>query len=226
MELVLYDWGPSPFCLKVRMILEHKGLAYRRVPVLGPGILHVRRRGKIGKVPALEIDGRMVTDSTDIAHEIDRLVPSPPLLPEDGRQRALCHALEDWADEAFYFLGLWFQWVDPAGAAQVPQAFGGSPLGRAAYVLYRRRVIGQVRGHGTGRKPAERVDADLRSELDAVEGLLVPGPFLLGESPFLCDFAVAAQLVYLSRPPRSKALMAGRIVLDAYLDRMRRLRKT
>lgn len=225
MELALYDWGPSPFCLKVRMILEHKGLAYRRVSVLGPGILHVRRRGKIGKVPALEIDGRMVTDSTDIAHEIDRLVPSPPLLPEDPRQRALCHALEDWADEAFYFLGLYFQWVEPAGAAQVPRAFGGGPLGRVAYVLYRRRVIGQVRGHGTGRKPLERVGEDLVRELDAVEGLLAPGPFLLGASPFLCDFAIAAQLVYLSRPPRSKAVMSGRTVVDAYLDRMRRLRK-
>jgi glutathione S-transferase len=93
-------------------------------------------------------------------------------------------------------------------------------------VLYRRRVIGQVVGQGTGRKPPERVDADLRRELEAVEGLLAPGPFLLGEQPFLCDFAVAAQLVYLSRPPRSKALMEGRTVVHAYLDRMRGLRRS
>lgn len=101
MHLRLFDWGPSPFCMKLRAILDYKGVRYERVPVLGTASLReLLRRSPVGKVPALDIDGRMITDSTDIAHEIERLFPEPPILPADARLRGLSHALEDWADEA------------------------------------------------------------------------------------------------------------------------------
>ncbi|HEU5058569.1 MAG TPA: glutathione S-transferase N-terminal domain-containing protein, partial [Kofleriaceae bacterium] len=133
MNVKLYDWGPSPFCLKVRAILEHKRIPYARVGALGRPILELRRRGKIGKVPALDIDGELVCDSTDIAYALERLVPEPAILPADPRERGLCHALEEWADESLYFVGLYFQWIDPAGLAMVPQAFGRGPLGKLAF---------------------------------------------------------------------------------------------
>jgi glutathione S-transferase len=224
MELILYDWAPSPFCIKVRAILDHKRLRYRRVPVLGRAIVDVRRRGGIGKVPALDIDGTLVTDSTDIAHALERLAPEPAILPADARSRALCHALEDWADEALYFIGLYFQWVDPRGAAMVPAAFGPSVLGRVAHRWFRHIVVGQVRGQGTARKPAARVRADLDRALDAIDALLADAPFLLGDAPLLCDFALLGQLLYLSRPPTSAEALRAHPAIGAYLERMRELR--
>lgn len=224
MNAVMYDWGPSPFCLKVRAILDHKRIPYRRVNALGKPILDVRRRGKIGKLPALEIDGELVCDSTDIAYELERRVPEPAILPSDPRERALCHALEDWADESLYFIGLYYQWIDPAGLAMVPQAFGRGPIGKVAFRVLLRRIRRQLRGQGTARKPESHVRADLDRQLDAACALLEPGPFLLGEVPALCDFAVMSQLVYLARTPVGKPLVEERAPLAAWLAAMKGLR--
>lgn len=223
-QIALYDWAPSPFCMKVRAILDYKRIAYRRIPALGRPLFDVRRRGRIGKFPALDIDGRLIVDSTDIAHTLERAFPQPPILPADPRQRALCHALEDWADEALYFIGLYFQWWEPGGARMVPQAFGRSLLGRGAYLVFRRRIRAQLLGQGTARKPAEHIRADLERELDAVAALITPGPFLLADRPYLCDFALAGQLVYMSRPPVTRAALEKRPAIGAFMERMRGLR--
>ena len=224
MNVALYDWGPSPFCLKVRAILEHKRIPYRRRGALGRPMLELRRRGRIGKVPALDIDGELICDSTDIAYELERRVPQPAVLPADPRERALCHALEEWADESLYWIGIYFQWIDPEGLAMVPQAFGKGPLGKVAFEVYRRRIHRQVRGQGTARKPAAHVRADLERHLDAAEGLLAPGPFLLGAEPALCDFAVMSQLVYLSRTPAGRPRVEARPAIGRYLAAMKALR--
>ena len=224
MNVLLYDWGPSPFCLKVRAILDHKRIAYRRLNVLGKPLIELRRRGKIGKVPALDIDGQLVCDSTDIALELEERVPRPAILPADARGRALCHAIEEWADESIYFVGLYFQWIDPEGLALVPRAFGRGPVGKVAFELYSRRIRGQVRGQGTGRKPEAQVRADLERHLDHASALVSPGPFALGAAPMLCDFALMSQLVYLARTPHGGPRVEARPALTAYLDRMRALR--
>ncbi len=197
MSLRLYDFAPSPFCLKVRAILDYKGIPYERVSVIGPAWLEVRRRGGIGQVPALEMDGTLICDSTDIAHALERRFPEPAIVPASARERALCHALEDWADESLYFIGLYHQWWDPRGHAMVPMAFGRSVIGRAAAAFYSRRNRQRLWGQGIARKSVEHVRADLTRALDAAADLLSAGRFLLGDRPFLCDFAVGAELVYL-----------------------------
>jgi glutathione S-transferase len=85
MNLRLFDWAPSPFCMKIRTILNYKGVHYERVAVLGPSLTELLRRSNVRKVPALDVDGRMLIDSTDIAHEIERLFPEPAILPSDDR---------------------------------------------------------------------------------------------------------------------------------------------
>ena len=220
----MVDWGPSPFCLKVRAILDHKRIPYQRLNGLGKPILDLRRRGKIGKVPAVYIDDQLVCDSTDIAYQLERRVPEPSILPAGPRDRALCHAIEEWADESLYFVGLYFQWIDPAGLAMVPQAFGRGPMGKVAMQVYLRRIRRQVRGQGTGRKPDAHVRADLERHLDAACGLVAPGPYLLGARPALCDFALMSQLVYLSRTPAGAPRVEERAPLTAYLAAMKALR--
>lgn len=224
MKLRLFDWAPSPFCMKVRGILNYKAIPYERVAVLGPSLLELVRRSNTRKVPALEIDGRLWVDSTDIAHEIERLFPKPSVLPDDPRLRGLSHALEDWSDEALYFLGLHFQWVEPRGKPMVRKAFGATPFGVAVRLFYQRRITAQLRGHGTGRKSQAQIITDLRREFDALTAILGTQPFLLGQSPYLCDFAVNSQLVYMARPPGSAEILREFPALGAYMERMRALR--
>ena len=112
---------------KVREILDYKALPYRRIPILGMALWRVLCRGRVGKAPAMEIGAEMVVDSTDIAHALERQFPQPPILPVDARLRAECQALEDWANETFYFLGLHYQWIDREGARMVRKLFGRAP---------------------------------------------------------------------------------------------------
>ncbi|HRQ64541.1 MAG TPA: glutathione S-transferase family protein [Xanthomonadaceae bacterium] len=226
MRIRLLDWAPSPFCMKVRAILHYKGIEYERVGVLGPSLMELLRRSKVGKVPALDVDGRLIIDSTDIAHEIERLFPSPAILPEDRYLRGLCHALEDWADEALYFPGLYLQWIDPRGRPMVRKAFGLNPLGIAARLFYQRRVAAQLRGQGTGRKSVAQIGTDLKRAFNALTDILAARPYLLGQIPYLCDFAVNAQLVYMSRPPASAEILQEYPALAAYMERMKSLRSS
>ncbi len=224
MQLRLFDWAPSPFCMKVRAILNYKGVQYERVAVLGPSLMELMRRSNVRKVPALDIDGRMVVDSTEIAYEIERLFPEPAVVPADSRLKGLSHALEDWSDEALYFLGLYFQWIEPRGKPMVRKAFGATPLGIAARLFYQRRIAAQLRGQGTGRKSLIQITADLRREFSALTAILGGHPYLLGERPYLCDFAVNAQLVYMSRPPTSAEILNEFGALGTYMGRMKALR--
>jgi glutathione S-transferase len=224
MQLRLYDWKPSPFCLKVRSILDYKGLAYTSINPLGKPILELRKR-TVGKVPVLDIDGQLVADSTVIALELERLAPTPPIVPAERRARAQCHVYEDWADESLYFVGLYLQWIEPEGAKKVPRAFGTSVVGKIGYSYFSRLIARQLRGQGTARKPLAMIRDDLARHLDACDGLVEARGFLLGDAPLLCDFAVAAQLVYLARTPVGGAAIAGRPV-EAYLARMKALRSS
>lgn len=223
-ELLLYDWGPSPFCLKIRALLDWKGVPFRRRRVGLAEIFGLRRRGTTGKVPALELDGTLISDSTEIALAVDERWPEPPAVPRDGRKRAECMALEDWADEWLYWLGIYYQWQDPAGRRRVPAAFGRSVSGRATALVYARLIQQQLRGQGLGRKTEPQVRRDLERALDTVTGLLEPGPWLLGDGPYLCDFAVASQVLYVSRTPVGGPAVAARPRLAAYLEAMKTAR--
>jgi len=87
--------------IAAQLMLEHKGIAYKRtdlLPVISKGVL--RLAGFPGvTVPALKIDGRRVQGSREIAREIDRLQPEPALFPADAEKRAAVEEAEQWGDE-------------------------------------------------------------------------------------------------------------------------------
>lgn len=217
-KIVFYDWPYSPFCMKVRAILDYKRLAYESVnPLRARGRLN--RRGT-GKVPAVEIDGDFITDSTDIAHALNKRFPEPPLLPADPHQRALAHAIEEWADESLYFIGLYYRWFEAEGRKPIAGVFGSTFKGKVAYRFYLRRILSQLRGQGTSRKSPAHVHRDLERNLEAVEGLVTPGPYIFGDKPYLCDFALWGQLNYLNRTPIGNAAIARKDRTRNYIQKL------
>jgi glutathione S-transferase len=220
-QLLFWDFPASPFCVKLRAILNWKGLHFEAVdPLQGTRWLRLQRRGP-GKVPALEIDGRFVTDSTDIAHELERLYPERPVIPADPRHRAACHMLEEWADEGLYFIGLYYQWLHADSGRHAAALFGRDLLGRLACRTYRRRIHAQVLGQGTGRKSPAHIESDLERHLLAAERMLEGRRFLLGDEPLLCDFALFGQLTLLLRAPAASGFIHQRPSLLRYVDRLR-----
>jgi glutathione S-transferase len=84
------------------IMLDRKGIAYKRVdlmPVVSKGRL--RAAGFPGTtVPALKVDGSKVQGSREIARELDRIQPQPPLLPADADDRSAVEQAEAWGDQA------------------------------------------------------------------------------------------------------------------------------
>src|SRR3954452_22159661 len=90
MDARLYVMPASHPSFAAALMLEHKGIPFKRtdlMPVVSKGVLRVVGFSGI-TVPALKIGGDKVQGSRQIARELDRLRPEPPLFPSDPEQRA------------------------------------------------------------------------------------------------------------------------------------------
>ncbi|MFM6932477.1 MAG: maleylacetoacetate isomerase [Novosphingobium sp.] len=97
MELTLHDYWRSSSAFRVRIALNLKGVDYRGVEVdlltgeqLGEDFAAVNAQ-KL--VPALEVDGQVITQSLAIVEWLDGAFPVPRLIPEDAVERARTIAL-------------------------------------------------------------------------------------------------------------------------------------
>ncbi len=97
----LYDNGFSPFARKVRIVLEHKGLAYEPVD----GLLLANRdalakiNGRV-EVPAIDHGGTVVVGSSDIVAYLERIKREPSVYPNDDDEWVRARAWERCADTA------------------------------------------------------------------------------------------------------------------------------
>jgi len=89
MEARLYVVPGSHPSMAVRLMLEAKGIEYKRtdlMPVISKAALRILGFPGV-TVPALKVDGRRFQGTGEIARELDRLRPEPALLPADAEQR-------------------------------------------------------------------------------------------------------------------------------------------
>jgi len=80
---------------RVALALGHKGLAAEWVDVDPDERGEVERLSGQPLVPVLELDGRVLVDSTAIIEELERLHPEPPLYPRDVARRAEVEVFAD-----------------------------------------------------------------------------------------------------------------------------------
>jgi maleylacetoacetate isomerase len=95
----LYSYFRSSAAYRVRIALNVKELKYEYVPkhLLKDGGEHKQPAyldiNPQGFVPALEHDGRLITQSVAIIEYLDEVFPTPSLLPKNPSDRALVRAL-------------------------------------------------------------------------------------------------------------------------------------
>ena len=95
----LYGYWRSSAAYRVRLALRLKGIEYEDVAVnLAPGKAEhrddaYRALNPAGLVPALAIDGHLLTQSLAICEYLEETRPGSALLPEDAAQRAFVRAL-------------------------------------------------------------------------------------------------------------------------------------
>jgi glutathione S-transferase len=81
---------------RVAVALGHKGLTVDWVDLDPQDRSEVERISGQPLVPVLELEGRVIVDSTAIIEELERLEPEPPLYPADPARRAEVEIFVDW----------------------------------------------------------------------------------------------------------------------------------
>jgi len=182
-------------CVKVRLALERKGLAYdtQEISPLDRGPVVAASGQRL--VPALVDGGRSIADSTAILRYLEEAYPQRSLLPDDPGQHASCWLIEDWADGAFMELSrrtAYWQRIRTPGAlvtTMFPKARGWR-----RWVLVRRvpRVLTKRFGLSAERNAQDEKQAPrlARLALDRLAGR----PWLFGERASVADVGLAAMV--------------------------------
>ncbi|AFY36017.1 glutathione S-transferase family protein [Calothrix sp. PCC 7507] len=203
--LELYQWELSQYSEKVRLILDYKGLEYRKIEVT-PGIGQVELFRLTGQkqVPVLKDGNRYIADSTEIAKYLELNYPDRPLIPQDPKKRGLALLMEEWADESIGIKGRKALF----SAISQDQNFRKSLLPTSTPDIFKNLVEGVPRdfltilGFGVGFSPdvIKSAIADLKQDLEALTLILADSPYLLGDEPSLADLAVAGLSILLKFP--------------------------
>lgn len=212
--LTLYQFTTSPFCAKVRKILDFKGLDYRVVEVdyLERKEL-VLASGQL-MVPALTLEnGETIVDSDRIAVRLEDLYPEPTIFPPEwrGLHLALARYFDGEFEDALFRAALPDQIAHYARQGRDREAF---------YRLIRERKYGVgfcdevIANHAS-------YWARALERLAPLDETLRERAFLLGRVGY-ADFALYGQLNYLAIGGVSK-IPAELASLSAYYDRVDRI---
>ena len=101
MRAPLFGIASSHPSLTGQLMLEHKGVEFRRVDLV-PGAHRaiLRTLGFHGRtVPAIKLDGAKLQGTTEIALALDALMPERPLFPRDPDRRREVEEAESWGNE-------------------------------------------------------------------------------------------------------------------------------
>ena len=101
MRATLFALPASHPSLAAQLMLEHKGVDYRRVDLVAATHRTILRALGFPRktVPAIKLDGARIQGTTKIALALDALIPSPPLFPADPKRRREVEEAEAWGDE-------------------------------------------------------------------------------------------------------------------------------
>lgn len=100
--IVLFDNPFSPFARKVRMVLEHKGLAFDTIDGLAPvGHAQLAAVNPRREVPVLKDDDVVVVNSAHIVAYLEHRYPQMAVYPADPRARVAALRWERLADTLF-----------------------------------------------------------------------------------------------------------------------------
>ena len=97
MDYRLYSFFRSSASYRVRIALSLKQISYETISRHLRKLEHQTSEflavNPQGLVPALEHEGRYITQSLAIIEYLDELVPTPPLLPDSAYERAIVRAM-------------------------------------------------------------------------------------------------------------------------------------
>lgn len=231
MSLIVHTFGAglglgdlSPFCLKLETWLRLAGIDYEVVSG-NP------RKAPKGKLPYVELDGRVLADSRFILEALTKrysVTLDDAIEPAD---RAVAVAFRTMVEEGLYFAVVYFRWVDDAGwavfgpAVERAMTEAGIPRvvrGQIARMA-RRAVVKSLQTHGVGHHSADEVEAIAVDQLRALEEWLGRRSYCLGDAPTSFDASLYAMVASALAPQPPTRLAKRRSAfprLVAYCERV------
>jgi stringent starvation protein A len=92
--ITLYDADRCPYCARVRIVLAEKGVEYETAVVdLDDRPAWIYDKNPLGRVPVIEEDTFVLSESAVIDEYLEERYPEPALLPVDPAARALARML-------------------------------------------------------------------------------------------------------------------------------------
>ena len=207
-----------------QMMLERKGIDYSRtdlVLVLSKPILRALGFPRV-TVPALRIDGTRIQGSREIARELDRIVPDPPLFPADSEARARVEEAEKWGDVVLQSAARRLTWyLLSRNFEPIRSYLEGARLGLPVSVAAKTAPpIAKLSARFNGATETQTVSdlAALPGWLDRIDGYIADGT-MGAEPPNAADLQIATSVALLMtlddlRPfiaDRPAGQLAGRI---------------
>lgn len=182
-----------------RLLLEHKGIDYKRVDLI-PAV-HKPLLRALGfprnTVPALRIDGQRIQGTRNISRTLDELRPESPLFPADPGRRAAVEEAERWGDEVLQPVPrrlAW--WALKRDRSQVRSFLEGSrlgvPLGLAARTAAPLIWISARLNRADDEAVRDDLEA-LPAMLNQVDGWIAEG-ILSTDEPNAADFQIATSV--------------------------------
>jgi glutathione S-transferase len=230
--IIVRKFGPafglpdaSPFVCKVETYLR---LTAQKYETTNADVRKAPRQ----QLPVVEIDGKVVPDSSAIIDELEGKREPKLDAHLDARERAVALAYKSMLEEHLYFGLLYMRWAcDDGWAVFEPSLRGmlgtmGVPSLMRGMVAKsaRKYTAGRTRTQGVGRKPRAEVVALCSQIFDSLADRLGDKPYFCGDRPTTYDatvysFAIGALCPAFDNEVRKHAATKANVV--AYVDRIK-----
>lgn len=224
----LYGFGPgvgqpdlSPFVMKVMILLRMAGIPFEKIDGIGGA-----RKAPRGKLPYIEDDGRIISDSRFIKRYLHETHGADFSGGYDERTLMQGLLAERTLEDSSYFIAVERRWIRPDGWTVMQKAAFGTmpaPVRLLIAPLVRRSILKSLKGQGTARLSDAENDLLSSENCRAIACFLGDKPYLLGDRPCGSDatvlaFAIAATSRAFPGPIRNAILAEPN--LTAYRDRL------
>jgi glutathione S-transferase len=241
----LYVIPGSHACRSAILMLDHKGIPYRRVEFVtlthplfarlngfdaggetraahGKRTTGIRIGDLLGTVPGLSADGERVSTNHKIARFLERAHPEPALFPADPERRAAVEDAESWANGELQMAARLI--IIPAFLRDPASFARRTADGRLGPLLFHhefaRRLTAPViaRTFASGRTTDGDQVSALPAMLDRIDSWIAAG-VIGGEQPNAADFMIAPSLALMLYRSDVQPLFDDRPAL-ALVDRL------
>jgi glutathione S-transferase len=199
----------SPYTRKMLAVLRYRRIPYRFL-LPGNRLLRDLPKPKVQLLPTFYLPDetgelQAVTDSTPLIRRFERERQGRSVIPGDPALAFLNELIEDYADEWLTKAMFHYRWTyapDIAKAAAILPCWRGfsvpdAELAKAAATVSERQ-IGRLRYVGSNATTGPVIEASYQRFVIAFEQHLRAWPYLMGDRPGSCDFAVFGQLTQLA----------------------------